>query len=53
MPLEDDSFSLDEYKIDDIPLMSPTENDIRTAFFIENEVREVIFHMKHNKAHNS
>jgi hypothetical protein len=35
---------------EDIPQVTPTENDLLTAEFSENEVWEAVFQMKHNKA---
>jgi hypothetical protein len=35
---------------EDIPQVTPLENDLLTVEFSENEVREAIFQMKHNKA---
>jgi hypothetical protein len=39
-----------EDQISDIPQVSPEENEILIADFTENEVREAIFQMEHNKA---
>ena len=35
---------------DDMPQISEEENDILTSDFTENEVKEAIFQMEHNKA---
>jgi hypothetical protein len=42
-----------EDQILDIPQVSPEENEILIADFTENEVREAIFQMEHNKAPGS
>jgi hypothetical protein len=39
-----------EDQISDIPQVSAQENESLIADFTENEVRESIFQMKHNKA---
>jgi hypothetical protein len=39
-----------ENQISDIPQVSPEKNEILIADFTENEVREAIFQMEHNKA---
>lgn len=39
-----------ESRVDDIPQVSNTENDIITSLFTEIEVKEAIFQMEHNKA---
>jgi hypothetical protein len=39
-----------EDQISDIPQVSPEENESLIADFTENEVREAIFQMEHNKA---
>ncbi|WVZ71809.1 LOW QUALITY PROTEIN: hypothetical protein U9M48_020345 [Paspalum notatum var. saurae] len=41
---------LDENRIDDIPQVSPQENELITAPFTPEEVRAAIFQMEHNKA---
>jgi hypothetical protein len=41
---------LDESRIDDIPQVSPQENAILTASYLEEEVKKVVFQMEHNKA---
>jgi hypothetical protein len=38
-----------EDQISDIPQVSPEENESLIADFTENEVREAIFQMEHNK----
>jgi hypothetical protein len=40
-----------EDQIHDIPQVSDEENEIITADFSKNEVREAVFQMEHNKAH--
>lgn len=42
-------FSLVESWTDDIPHVSPKENSLLTAPFIEKEIREAIFGMEHKK----
>jgi hypothetical protein len=44
------NFSMNESIREDIPQVTPTENDLLTAEFSENEVWEAVFQMKHNKA---
>ena len=44
------NFSLDESQINDIPQINEEENKLLIEEFIEKEVREAIFQMKHNKA---
>jgi hypothetical protein len=39
-----------EDHIRDIPQVSDEENEILIADFTENEVREAVFQMEHNKA---
>ncbi|WVZ53561.1 hypothetical protein U9M48_004484, partial [Paspalum notatum var. saurae] len=41
---------LDENRFDDIPQVSPQENDLLSAPFTVDEVRAAIFQMEHNKA---
>jgi hypothetical protein len=43
-------FSLDEDKQDDIIQIVPEDNEKLTTVIIEQEVKEAIFQMKHNKA---
>jgi mannosylglycoprotein endo-beta-mannosidase len=47
---EHTEIALMEDQISDIPQVSPQENECLIADFTENEVREVIFQMEHNKA---
>ena len=49
-PPEDGHISLDESRTGDIPQFSAEENAFLTAPFTEDEVRQAIFQMKHNKA---
>jgi hypothetical protein len=44
------SFSMNEGEVSDIPQVSPDENSILTAAFPEEEVFEAISQMEHNKA---
>jgi hypothetical protein len=44
------NFSLDESQISDIPQITEEENRLLIDMFIEKEVTEAIFQMKHNKA---
>ena len=39
-----------ENRVDDIPQVSEIENEILITMFIENEVKEPIFQMEHNRA---
>ncbi|WVZ91915.1 hypothetical protein U9M48_038026 [Paspalum notatum var. saurae] len=41
---------LDENRIDDIPQVSPQENELITSPFTSEEVRAAIFQMEHNKS---
>jgi hypothetical protein len=41
---------MNESMREDIPQITPIENDLLVAEFSEKEVREAIFQMKHNKA---
>jgi hypothetical protein len=43
-------FSLDEDNRDDITQISSEDNAKLVAVFIEQEVKEAVFKMKHNKA---
>ena len=47
---EENHFSLDESRRDDIPQVSSTENELLTACFSEKEVKEAIFQMELNKS---
>jgi hypothetical protein len=47
---EQTEITLMEDQIHDIPQVSDEENEILIADFTENEVREAIFQMEHNKA---
>ena len=49
-PPDNNNFNLDETRIEDIPQVTDTENEILTSEFTEAEVREAIFQMEHNKA---
>jgi hypothetical protein len=48
---EQTEITLMEDQIHDIPQISHDENEILIAEFTENEVREAVFQMEHNKAH--
>jgi len=39
-----------ENRVDDIPQVSKIENEILITMFIENEVKEPIFQIEHNRA---
>lgn len=39
-----------ESQIDDIPQVTPEENDMLTSVFSEEEVKHVVFQMEHSKA---
>ena len=39
-----------ENRVEDIPQVSKIENEILITMFIENEVKEPIFQMEHNRA---
>jgi hypothetical protein len=47
---EDGNFSMSETRIDDIPQVSIEENALLTAEYSEEEVRNIVFKIKHNKA---
>jgi mannosylglycoprotein endo-beta-mannosidase len=47
---EEDNFSFDETRTDDIPQVSQEENDFLTSPYTEEEVRKAVFQMEHNKA---
>ena len=49
-PSTHNNFSFDNSRIDDIPQVSQSENEFLTAPFTEEEIRNAIFDMKHNKA---
>jgi hypothetical protein len=49
-PSDDDNFSLDENRRDDVPQISAEDNEKLNAVFTEQEIKEAIFQMKHNKA---
>ena len=49
-PSEDNTISLQENLTDDIPQVSSAENDILISPFSEQEIREAVFQMEHNKA---
>jgi hypothetical protein len=48
--LEEGSFSMDESRTDDIPLVSDEENAHLTAPYTEEEVKKAVFQMEHNKS---
>jgi hypothetical protein len=50
---ESNQFTLDETHIEDIPQVSDLENEILSDAFSENEIKEAIFQMEHNKAPGS
>jgi hypothetical protein len=47
---EDDYLTLDERVTEGIQQVSSEENEMLTTIFMEKEVKEAIFQMKHNKA---
>nr|CAE05084.3 OSJNBa0009K15.4 [Oryza sativa Japonica Group] len=49
-PPDDFDLQVYESKIDDIPQVSQLENEALTQEFTENEIKEAIFQMEHNKA---
>jgi hypothetical protein len=49
-PTCDENFFLDENIMNNIPQISVEGNEKLTSMFTENEVKESIFQMKHNKA---
>ena len=49
-PSEDNNFSFDDSRIDNIPQASQSENEFLTAPFTEEEIRNAIFDMEYNKA---
>jgi hypothetical protein len=48
-PMESD-IHLDESRINDIPQVTNTENEILTSPFTMDGIKEVVFQMEHNKA---
>lgn len=48
--LKNNGFSLLEPMTDDIPQVTPEENDILSTRFTDEEIKEEIFQMEHNKA---
>ena len=44
------NFSLDESQTDDVPQVNEEENELLIDEFMEKEVRDAIFQMKHNRA---
>jgi ADP-dependent phosphofructokinase/glucokinase len=46
----DNAFTLDETRIDDINQVSEEDNNMLIKPFTEDEVREAVFQMEHNKA---
>jgi hypothetical protein len=48
-PVESD-ISLEESRIDDIPQVTENENEILTAPFTMDEIKDAVFQMEHNKA---
>jgi hypothetical protein len=49
-PSEENHFSLDEHRLEDVPQVSPSENEFLTAPFTQEEIWDAVFHMEHNKA---
>jgi hypothetical protein len=49
-PPEASGASFDSSIMNDIPQVSPDENSYLTTVFTENDIREAIFQMEHNKA---
>jgi hypothetical protein len=49
-PPEENNFTMMENRVNDIPQVSEIENEILITMFIENEVKEPIFQMVHNRA---
>jgi hypothetical protein len=47
---EENNFSLDETRTEDIPQVSQAENNFLTSPYTEEEVRNVVLKMEHNKA---
>jgi hypothetical protein len=47
---DEDNFSMDETRMDDIPQISMEKNDLLAAEYSEEEVRKAIFQLEHNKA---
>jgi hypothetical protein len=47
---EEENFSMDESRTDDIPQVSIEENNLLTAEYLEEKVRKAIFQKEHNKA---
>nr|AAL77136.1 Putative non-LTR retroelement reverse transcriptase [Oryza sativa Japonica Group]AAP52241.1 retrotransposon protein, putative, unclassified [Oryza sativa Japonica Group] len=49
-PLDESDLQFDENYVTDIPQVSQLENEALTKDFTENEVKDAIFQMEHNKA---
>jgi hypothetical protein len=49
-PSDGGHFSLEEVRRSDIMQISPEDNKKPTSIFTEQEVKETIFQIKHNKA---
>jgi hypothetical protein len=47
---EEGNFYMDETQMDDIPQVSIEENALLTDFYLEDEVKKVVFQMEHNKS---
>jgi hypothetical protein len=47
---EEGNFSMDESQTHDIPQVSDVENSLLTTPYIEDEIKQVVFQMEHNKA---
>ena len=45
---EEENFTMDESRTDDIPQVSDEENSLLTAPYSEEEVRKAVFLMEHN-----
>lgn len=47
---EDTSLTLEHSRVEDIPQISPEENDKLVADFTKDEIKDAVFQMEHNKA---
>jgi hypothetical protein len=49
-PSQDNTMTLDEAQIVDIPQVNQAKNEFLMPYFTEKEIRDAIFTMEHNKA---
>jgi hypothetical protein len=49
-PSQDNTMTLDEAQIVDIPQVNQAKNEFLMPYFMEKEIRDAVFTMEHNKA---